>query len=273
MSQESGFSSPITSVDEDPINFDLSAGRAPATNERQQAIDADSFIEKPAIARANIAPSSARPDGSAEYARGLKDYTVLQQHVLFWDRDGDGRISPWDTFVGFRDLGFSLIFSLLSMFIINVNFSYPTRLAYSYFPDPFFRVYVGGIHKAKHGSDSGTYDKEGRFVPQMFEDMFSKWDTDNDGSLSASQLYNMTAGHRLAGDPFGWFAAIFEFGSTWLLLQKDGRVLKEDLRQTYDGSIFWRIREEILNGKGWNKGAGPADFADLVLKHLKTKRI
>jgi hypothetical protein len=29
---------------------------------------------------------------------------------------------------------------------------------------------------------------------------------------------------------------MFEFGTTWLLLQKDGRVLKEDLRQTYDVS-------------------------------------
>jgi Caleosin related protein len=55
----------------------------------------------------------------------------------------------------------------------------------------------------QHGSDSGTYDKEGRFVPQMFEDMFSKWDTDNDGALSAGQLLHMIAGHRVAVDPFG----------------------------------------------------------------------
>jgi hypothetical protein len=35
------------------------------------------------------------------------------------------------------------------MVIINGNFSYPTRLAKSYIPDPLFRVYVGSIHKAK----------------------------------------------------------------------------------------------------------------------------
>lgn len=75
--------------------------------------------------------------------------TVLQQHVLFWDRDGDGEIYPWDTYVGFRDLGFSVLFSLLAVVIINVNFSYPTRLAVSWLPDPWFRVYVGSIHKAK----------------------------------------------------------------------------------------------------------------------------
>jgi hypothetical protein len=107
----------------------------------------------------------------------------------------------------------------------------------------------------KHGSDSGTYDKEGRFVPQMFEDMFAKWDVDNTGSLSAGEMWEMIKGNRLAADPFGvryllptscasthsrrqWGAAIFEFGTTWLLLQYDGRVSKEDLRQTYDVSAF-----------------------------------
>lgn len=35
------------------------------------------------------------------------------------------------------------------MLVINLNFSYPTRLAYSWWPDLLFRVYVGGIHKAK----------------------------------------------------------------------------------------------------------------------------
>jgi len=89
------------------------------------------------------------------------------------------------------------------MFIIHSGFSYPTRLVYSYFPDPWFRLFVGGMHKAKHGSDSGTYDREGRFVPQAFEDMFSKWDNGNKGALSAWELWNMVAGHRVAVDPFG----------------------------------------------------------------------
>jgi hypothetical protein len=93
--------------------------------------------------------------------------------------------------------------------------------------------------EGQHGSDSGTYDKEGRFVPQMFEDLFAKWDVHGAGSLSAGELWHMIKGHRLAADPFGWGAAIFEFGTTWLLLQKDGRVSKEDLRQTYD--VSWLI--------------------------------
>lgn len=35
-----------------------------------------------------------------------------------------------------------------------------------------------------------------------------------------------------------WFAAVFELGTTWLLIQKDGKVYKDDLRQVYDVSTY-----------------------------------
>jgi len=243
------------------VEFDVSVSESPVTKQRKQATDIDALLSKPSVARANLAVSASKPDGPP--AEGREDYTVLQQHVLFWDRDGDGAIYPWDTYRGFRELGFNLVFSLLAMIIINGGFSYPTRLAYSWLPDVWFRVWVRPIHKAKHGSDTGVYDKEGRFVPQCFEDMFSKWDEEDKGSLSWLELWNMIAGNRLAVDPYGWGAAVFEFGTTWLLLQRNGRVCKEDLRQTYDGTIFWKIKEMRESGKGWNKGFGIRNLVDL----------
>ncbi|KAL2163783.1 hypothetical protein VTH06DRAFT_5842 [Thermothelomyces fergusii] len=254
------------------LPFDHAVPAAPVTFQRRQAVEADEFIAKPAVARANLAVSTFAPNGSAESKTDrMRDHTVLQQHVLFWDRDEDGLIYPLDTYVGFRDLGFNILFSLLAVVIINVNFTYPTRLAVSWWPDPWFRVYVGGIHKAKHGSDTGVYDKEGRFVPQMFEDMFSKWDVHGAGSLSAGELWNMIKGNRLAADPFGWAAAILELGATWLLLQKDGRVSKEDLRQTYDGTIFWKIKQAREQGTGWDKGFGLRDLSSLGRRKIKAR--
>lgn len=201
-SPTSGNSSPTTRVsDSGLVGFDVSVSGSPVTKQRKQAADIDAFIPKPSVARANLAVSASKPDGYPP--EGREDYTVLQQHVMFWDRDGDGAIYPRDTYRGFRDLGFNCLFSLLAVIIINGGFSYPTRLAYSWFPDVWFRVWVRPIHKAKHGSDTGVYDKEGRFVPQCFEDMFSKWDEGDRGSLSGPELWNMIAGNRLAVDPYG----------------------------------------------------------------------
>ncbi|CAN8104562.1 unnamed protein product [Discula destructiva] len=236
-------------------SFGVSTRQRP-TSTRIPAVDADKFITKPGVARANAAVSTKKPDGDRGYIAANEDYTVLQQHCRFWDRDNDGVIYPVHTFAGFRELGFNVVFSILAMLIIHGGFSYPTRLAYSWIPDPLFRVYLGSIHKAKHGSDSGTYDTEGRFRPQQFEDMFAKYDEDHDDSLTLRQLFNLMQGNRNAVDPFGWFAAVFEFGTTYLLIQQDGKVLKEDLRGVYDGSIFFRIREKRGQKSGWQQGYG-----------------
>jgi hypothetical protein len=133
------------------VEFALSVKQCPASQVRIPAADIDKSIDKPGLARANLAVSTDVPQGSTSTGHASKfiDYTVLQQHVLFWDRDGDGVIWPYDTYIGFRELGFNILFSLMSVMIININFSYPTRLAHSYLPDPFFRVYVDSIHKAK----------------------------------------------------------------------------------------------------------------------------
>lgn len=99
------------------------------------------------------------------------------------------------------------------MFIIHANFSYPT--VKSWIPDPLFRIYVANIHKCKHGSDTNTYDTEGRYVPQKFEDIFSKY-ADGGDSLSLWQLTLALKGQRLFADPIGWFGAFFEC-KYWLL--------------------------------------------------------
>ncbi|KAJ5982365.1 hypothetical protein N7451_012465, partial [Penicillium sp. IBT 35674x] len=209
------------------------------TGRRLPAVFLANVIKNPGVARANVAVSVDKLGGDLEWAKRMT--SPLQQHILFWDRDGDGMIFPWDTYNGFRELGFNIIFSILATLIININFSYPTRLA---------------IHKAKHGSVSGTYDPEGHFLPQLFENLFSKWDQDDDGALTLRELLMLMHGHRCAADPFGWFAAFFEWGTTWLLIQKNNKVYREDLRAVYDGSLFWKIREARKTPTGWTQGWG-----------------
>jgi len=175
----------------------------------------------------------------------MANKTVLQQHCAFFDTDGDGVIWPLDTYRGFHAIGFNVILSLLAVFIIHANFSYPS--VPGLLPDPFFRVYLNNIHKTKHGSDSGTYDNEGRFIPQKFEDFFTKYGGEKDG-LSAYDLWNAIKGQRVIMDPIGWGGAIFEWSATYLFLwPEDGIIKKEDVRKVYDGSIFYEMAEKRGN--------------------------
>ncbi|KDQ62950.1 hypothetical protein JAAARDRAFT_28921 [Jaapia argillacea MUCL 33604] len=127
------------------------------------------------------------------------------------------------------------------MLVIHGAFSYPT--VEGYLPDPFFRVYLDRIHRAKHGSDSGSYDNDGEFVSDKFEEFFEKYSSlyEKDG-LTIWDTMRGIVGQRCVFDVFGWGAAMFEWIPTWVMVwPKDGVLRKEDVRGVYDGSIFWKV--------------------------------
>jgi len=214
----------------------------PVTKERIPYINTGgSDLEYAGTARANLAASAEVPQGTTQngWAKQHSHQTVLQQHCDFFDRDHDSILWPQDTFIGFYRLGFGIILSLFSMILIHANFSYPT--CHGWLPDPFFRIFLGNVHKDKHGSDTGTYDNEGRFVPQKFQEIFSKYAEGRD-YLTIWDVSNVLKGQRCIADPIGWFGALFEWTATYILLwPKDGRLMKEDIRGIYDGSIFYTI--------------------------------
>ncbi|PBP28437.1 caleosin domain containing protein [Diplocarpon rosae] len=228
--------------------FDVSIKELPVTEQRRPFIlqQGDHRLKDPGTARANIAASVEEPNGTqkGDWARKNKGQTVLQQHLSYFDSDSDGIIWPLDTYRGFYNLGYGILLSLLSLIIIHVNFSYPTLPLGHWLPDPFFRIYVARIHKDKHGSDSGTYDTEGRFVPQKFEDIFSKYAGGDKQGITLNEVFDYMKGQRLFADPVGWGAAAFEWIATWILLwPEDGRMKKDDIRRIYDGSLFFEISE------------------------------
>lgn len=80
------------------------------------------------------------------------------------------------------------------------------------------------MHRAKHGSDSGVYDPEGelgaevsvkvfgltlcillagRFNPQAFEALFTKYDKGSKGGLTFAEGRQMVYQHRNTLDLFG----------------------------------------------------------------------
>ncbi|EMC99378.1 hypothetical protein BAUCODRAFT_401149 [Baudoinia panamericana UAMH 10762] len=200
----------------------------------------------PGTARATIAATNDAPDGTQQdnWAERHRHLTVVQQHCSYWDKDGDGVIWPSDSWLGVRAWGWNLFLSALAVVIIHGALSYPTAPAII-LPDPFFRIWIKHVHKCKHGSDSMSYDTEGRFQPQNFENLFTKYDSDNKGGLDLYDLARALKGQRFAFDFFGWGAALFEWLAVYLLLwPDDGIMRKEDVRRVFDGSIFQEKADE-----------------------------
>eukprot|EP00878_Enallax_costatus_P000393 GHUV01000479.1.p1 GENE.GHUV01000479.1~~GHUV01000479.1.p1 ORF type:complete len:246 (+),score=62.41 GHUV01000479.1:254-991(+) len=219
----------------------------PITEQRHAPIGLDKVIPQPGIPRANKAISAENLNGSAAHL-AREDYTVMMQHCDFFDRDNDGVLWPWDTYIGFRRLGFGRILSLIAVPFIHGSFSYPTSP--SIFPDPFFRIYLKNIHRGKHGSDSEVYDTEGRFVPEKFEELFSKYDGKNKGGLDWNDIQNMILANMNIVDPVGWTAERLEWWTLYLLAADDnGIISKEKIRANYDGSLWYLIADELERKK------------------------
>ncbi|KAK4623758.1 Peroxygenase [Fulvia fulva] len=223
----------------------------PVTTERVPYLPSnDSQLRDAGTARANIAASQEAPHGTTEahWAEKHQKQSVLQQHCAYFDQDGDGVIWPSDTYNACRKWGWHIFLAALATFIINFNLSYPTSL--SWIPDPFFRIWITNIHKDKHGSDSMSYDNEGRFRSQNLEDMFAKYNRGNKGGLDVGDLLRMHKGQRMVLDFFGQTATILEWLAVYLLLwPEDGILRKEDVRRVFDGSIFQRKADEYAKKK------------------------
>ncbi|GAA5849987.1 hypothetical protein JCM5353_003139 [Sporobolomyces roseus] len=196
---------------------------------RQLPDDLEKKIAKPYMARANIAASVEEPNGTlkGDWAKKHKHQSVLAQHVDFFLRpEADGILWPLDTWRGFRRMGYSFFWCTFAMTVIHV----------------FFTCKHHNGHRAKHGSDTGVIDTEGRFVPAKFEEIFAKFDEDKKGGLTFTEGVKMVHALRTACDPIGWGAAIFEWASTYLLVwPQDGIVDKESIRCVFDGSIFYVV--------------------------------
>jgi peroxygenase len=122
------------------------------------------------------------------------------------------------------------------------------------------------MHRTKHGSDSETYDTEGRFVPDKFEAIFSKFDKEGKGGLNLRDIGDMVHQNMNVNDFVGWIAERLEWYTFYLLAaNEDGIITKEKIRAMYDGSLFEMIaaerehRKPFVAGKQARPHAFPID--------------
>ncbi|XP_071681285.1 peroxygenase-like isoform X2 [Lolium perenne] len=165
--------------------------QAPVTSERPVRGDLEEHVPKPYLARALAAPDIYHPEGTTD-DHHHHNMSVLQQHVAFFDRDNDGIIHPWETYNGCRAVGFNFIMSALITVLVHLVMSYPTLPGWM--PSPLFPIYVHNIHKCKHGSDSATYDKEGRIAMKLEWTFLYVLARDEEGYLSREAIRRMYDG-------------------------------------------------------------------------------
>ncbi|RHZ87303.1 hypothetical protein Glove_37g54 [Diversispora epigaea] len=207
------------------------------------------------LPRATIAASREKPEGTER--RHIRDRTVLQQHVDFFDEDRDRVIRPFDTIKGLRKLGFNFILSILFTIAIHSGFAYPSQDNWvPFFGNPFFKIYTDRIFKCKHGNDTESFDTEGRFVPEKFEEIFSKFDREEKEGLSFSDIVRMINVNYNIFDYFGYFSSWVEWIGVYLLCAENGIVSKERVRGIYDGSLFYQISEEEESKKSRHRTSG-----------------
>ncbi|XP_024518194.1 peroxygenase [Selaginella moellendorffii] len=190
--------------------------------------------------------SKLKSDGDT--AMNQKGKTPLELHVEFFDRDGDGKVYPWETYNGFRALGFDIPFSVFSTLALNVALSYPTLE--SWIPDLLFPVHIKNIHKGIHGSDTGIYDHDGNFDEANFEKTFAKFARTHPDKMTFDEILTMTRRNRDVNDFFGWAAAQLEWRPAYEIMRdQDGFASKEDIRAIYDGSLFYQVEQRVKGAK------------------------
>ncbi|KAG7030592.1 putative peroxygenase 4 [Cucurbita argyrosperma subsp. argyrosperma] len=173
---------------------------------------------------------------------------VLQKHVAFFDRNHDGVVYPWETFKGFRAIGAGLFLSSVSAFFINIGLSSKTRPGKC--PNFLFPIVIKNIHLAKHGSDSGVYDSEGRFVALKFEEIFKKHALTYPDALTEKELKAMLKANREPKDYKGWIGAWAEWTALYILCKdENGLLTKQTVKGVYDGSLFEHMEKHRVSKK------------------------
>ncbi|KAE8687368.1 putative peroxygenase 5 [Hibiscus syriacus] len=184
-------------------------------------------------------PSKDLQGGTAMAA----DQSPLQKHVEFFDRNHDGLVYPWETFKGLRAIGAGYLLSIAGAAFINLSLSGKTRPGK--FPSLLFPIEIKNMHLGIHGSDTGVYDSEGRFVPSKFEEIFNKYAGTHANALTSDELTAMLKANREPKDVKGWIGSLAEWKILYVLCKdENGLLRKETIKGVYDGSLFEHLERE-----------------------------
>ncbi|KAF2926131.1 hypothetical protein DAI22_06g103400 [Oryza sativa Japonica Group] len=150
---------------------------------------------------------------------------------------------------GFRAIGAGVVLSAVGAVFINGGLG-PKTIPENTKTGLKLPIYVKNIHKGKHGSDSGVYDANGRFVPEKFEEIFKKHAHTRPDALTDKELKELLQSNREPKDFKGWLGGFTEWKVLYYLCKdKDGFLHKDTVRAVYDGSLFAKMEQEKQSAK------------------------
>ncbi|KAM0890888.1 hypothetical protein ACQ4PT_026757 [Festuca glaucescens] len=202
--------------------------------------------------------------------------TALQQHVAYFDTDNDGIVTYSETEAGLRRIGLGAATATAAAALINGVIGPKTRpvrssssrlsarVQYSNLTDGSDKIednattsrmdiYIENIQKGIHGSDTGSYDAQGRFVQAKFDEIFIKYAKAEPNALNQTELEEMRHANRGSNDYSGWAASKAEWDMLYSLAKdKDGFLQKDTARAVYDGSLFVTLAQKNGGSSGGN---------------------
>ena len=207
---------------------------------------AASFIPRAAAAEPSVSSASpaSTPLDTYEGPRpsaGKHQTTALAKHVGFFDANGNGKITVGESRERLAELGVDGLKGYAGA--AAVNFVIASMVA-GY---PALTIDLSRIQKSKHDSDSDVFDANGEFDPNKFEELFTRFDKNNDGALDGDEISDFLTRNRESF--FGSALAQLELpillkiaGEPMEVNGTETQVLtRERLAKFYDGSLFYEL--------------------------------
>jgi peroxygenase len=193
---------------------------------------------------ATPSPAAASPVDTYEGPRpapGKYQTTALAKHVGFFDVNGNGRITVSESRERLGELGVDGLTGYAGA--AAVNFVIASMVA-GY---PALTIDLSRIEKSKHDSDSDVFDTNGEFDPKKFDELFTRFDKNQDGALDGDEISAFLTRNRESF--FGSTLAQLELP---ILLKIAGEPMevegvettvlsRERLAKFYDGSLFYEL--------------------------------